>query len=64
MSRESELKNMFKWEFDDLNGNIMIAGITFSASDILEELDPIAFNEEYINWLDNKEKYAAKYDWR
>ena len=64
MSRESELKNMFKWEFDDLNGNIMIAGITFSASDILEELDPIAFNEEYINWLDNKEKYANKYDWR
>ena len=64
MSRDSELKNMFKWEFDDLNGDIMIAGITFSPSDILEELDPIAFNEEYINWLDNKEKYAAKYDWR
>ena len=64
MNRENDIKRMFKWEFDELNGDTIIAGITFSASDILEQLDPIAFNEEYINWLDNKEKYAAKYDWR
>ena len=52
MSRLSELHNQFQWYFDDIEGDIIIAGITFSASDILKELDPIAYNEEFNNYCD------------
>jgi len=50
MSRLSELYNDFDWYFDDVNGDIVIAGITFSPADILKELDPIAYNEEFNNY--------------
>lgn len=42
----------FKFWFDDLYGDIEIAGISFSASDILEQMDPIAFQEEFYSYLD------------
>ena len=42
----------FKFWFDDLYGDIEIAGISFSASDILEQMDPIALQEEYISYVD------------
>ena len=51
---DNELVNTFNWEFDDIHGDIVIAGISFSASDILKELDPIAYDEEFNNWMDNR----------
>jgi hypothetical protein len=47
------LQEDFNYHFDDLHGDIVLAGITFSASDILKEMDPIAYNEEFNNWLDD-----------
>ena len=35
------------------DGDIVIAGITFSPSDILKELDPVAYNEEFNHYLDD-----------
>ena len=61
---DNELINHFNWQFDDIHGDIVIAGITFSASNILKELDPIAYNEEFNNWLDKGEHYSDKYEWR
>jgi hypothetical protein len=52
MSRLSELQKQFQYHFDDCSGDIMIAGITFSPSDILKELDPIAYNQEFFNYCD------------
>lgn len=52
MSRLSELQNQFNYHFDDCNGDIIIAGITFSPSDILKEMDPIAYNQEFYNYCD------------
>ena len=50
----SELLDAFEWEFDDIHGDIIIAGITFSASKVLREMDEIAYNEEFHNWLNNR----------
>lgn len=52
MSIKSELERDFQYHFDDIHGDIIIAGITFSPSDILKELDPIAYNEEFNHYLD------------
>ena len=54
MKLDNELVNAFNWQFDDIHGDIVIAGITFSPSDILKELDPIAYNEEFNNWLNDR----------
>ena len=50
----TELLDAFELEFDDIHGDIIIAGITFSPSMILKELDPVAYNEEFNNWMDNR----------
>lgn len=50
MSRLSELYNDFDYYFDDLHGDVVIAGITFSPADILKECDPIAYNEEFNSY--------------
>ena len=53
MSIKSELEKDFQYWFDDLHGDIIIAGITFSASDILKECDPIAYNQEFNHYVDD-----------
>lgn len=53
MSRLSELQKEFDYYFDDIHGDVILAGITFSPADILKELDPIAYNEEFNSFLDN-----------
>ena len=60
----TELMDAFELEFDDIHGDIIIAGITFSASSILKEMDEIAYNEEFHNWMDKGEHYSDKYEWR
>ena len=53
MSRLSELQKQFDYYFDDIHGDIIIAGITFSPADILKEMDPIAYKQEFDSFLDN-----------
>ena len=52
MVLNNSMEKNFKFWFDDLYGDIEIAGISFSASDILEQMDPIAFQEEFYSYLD------------
>ena len=47
-----DLEQDFQYWFDDNRGDISIAGITFSASDILKTMDPIAYNQEFNNYVD------------
>ena len=52
MVLNNKMEKDFRFWFDDLYGDIEIAGISFSASDILEQMDPIALQEEYISYVD------------
>ena len=52
MVLNNKMEKDFRFWFDDLYGDIEIAGISFSASDILEQMDPIAFQEEFYSYLD------------
>jgi hypothetical protein len=65
MSNVKRLIEDFNYFFDNEYGDIKIAGINFSASDILKEMDPIAYNEEFMSYCDmmgiteyNEETYA------
>ena len=53
MSRMKRLVEDFNYYFDDIHGDVVLAGITFSASDILKEMDPIAYNEEFNHYMDD-----------
>ena len=51
MSNMKRLMEDFDYFFDDVNGDIIIAGISFSPADILKEMDPIAYQEEFNSYL-------------
>jgi hypothetical protein len=53
MSNIKRLQEDFNYWFDDLHGDVIISGYTFSPSDILKEMDPIAYNQEFMSFLDN-----------
>lgn len=53
MSNIKRLQEDFNYYFDDIHGDVVLAGISFSASDILFNMDPIAYNEEFMSFLDN-----------
>ncbi len=53
MSRIKGLMEDFDYYFDDIHGDIVIAGISFSPADILKEMDPIAYQQEFNSYLDN-----------
>ena len=58
---ESEYEDKYKDLIDELTGTIKIMGISFNASRILEELDPIAYNcglSDYVDSLDKIEDSA------
>jgi len=42
----------FNYYFDNQHGDVVIGNFTFSASDVLKEMDPIGYNEEFHAWLD------------
>ena len=53
MSSMKRLVEDFNYYFDDIHGDVVLAGITFSPSDILKEMDPIAYNEEFNHYMDD-----------
>lgn len=48
---ESDFEDYMDECFDD----VQVCGYSYSAGSALRELDPIAFREEFNNWLDSKE---------
>lgn len=52
MSRIKSAIEDFNYYFDNQHGDVVIGGYTFSAADVLREFDPIAYNEEFNNYLD------------
>lgn len=53
MSNMKRLVEDFNYYFDDIHGDVVLAGITFSPADILKEMDPIAYNEEFNHYMDD-----------
>jgi hypothetical protein len=47
----------FDYYFDNNHGSVVIGNYTFSASEVLKEMDPIAYNEEFYNWVDIQKGY-------
>ena len=55
MSGMKRLIEEFNYYFDNNHGNVVIGNYTFSASEVLREFDPIAYNQEFNDWLDIQE---------
>ena len=49
---DDEKKAWFDEALDDSFPAMEIHGLTFPASRVLKELDPIAYNESLADWLD------------
>ena len=50
---ESDLQESFEQSLDDMYPEVTICGITFSASRVLREMDPIGFQVSMIDYADN-----------
>ena len=49
---ERKLEEMFNEYLDEVYGSIIVAGYTYQTSDVLKDVDPIAYNEAFRDWLD------------
>lgn len=52
---ESQALNLYDQMLDELYAPISIAGIEFDPSQVLKELDPIAYQCGFNDWLDSCE---------
>ncbi len=52
---ESEAEELYSDMLDEAYGSVKIAGIEFSPSMILKELDPIAYSCGLSDWLDSED---------
>jgi hypothetical protein len=55
MSGTKRLIEDFNYYFDNNNGGVEISGIQYSASEILFNLNPSAYQEEFDTWLNMME---------
>ena len=46
---------MFNDFLDNVYGEVEVAGMTFNTSRALDQLDPIAWRQRFLNWLDSSE---------
>lgn len=51
---EDDLYEMFDEHLDGIYGPVEIACVTFDASRILKDIDYIAYNEAYLDWLSSE----------
>ena len=55
MSRMKDLIEDFNYYFDNNHGAVVIGNYTFSTSEVLSSMDPVAYREEFNAWLDIQE---------
>jgi hypothetical protein len=58
---ERELQDMFDAFLDENSLEIIIGTLIYSPSEVLKAVDPIAYKEEYFNWL-NQEVEEGRLD--
>lgn len=52
---EHEMEDMFECDLNDLHGKLQIGPYTYEAGAVLRALDPIAFREETLSWIETRE---------
>ena len=52
---DNDLESMYEDMLDDVYGEVEIAGLSYSTSYALKELDLIAYREGFNNWIDTEE---------
>lgn len=50
---DEELDRQYANWLDEVNGDVVICGMSYYASTALEKLDPIAYRCGYTDWLDS-----------
>ena len=50
----SETVEAYDYMLDEGYGPVLLAGITFSASDVLDSCDPIAYKCGWLDWCDSE----------
>lgn len=51
---ESESYERFDDFLDELYATVRVCGYDYDPARVLKEIDPVAYREEYNNWLDNE----------
>lgn len=51
---EDDAESMFNDFIDEMTGPVTVLGMEYTASRVLKELDPIAYNCELANYLDSE----------
>lgn len=49
---DSELHERYDDMIDEVSGDVVIGSLTYSASRVLKEVDPIAYRVGFSEWLD------------
>ena len=49
----SAAKDAFNSDLNEATGDVEILNFTFEAATILEQLDAVAYQEEFLNWADS-----------
>lgn len=49
---EYKALNMYRDYLDEVNDVVVVCGMSYNPSRVLEELDPIAFNCGFADWCD------------
>lgn len=55
MLSEIKAKEMFNDYLDNVYGIVKVLDYEYLTSDILKEVDPIAYDEEFSNWVDSEQ---------
>lgn len=51
---EHEAKEQYNEFLDEAYGEVDVAGYSYMTSQLLEEVDPIAWREGFLDWLDSE----------
>lgn len=51
---DKELEDMFEDFLDEVTPVVEVLGMSYNPSQVLKHVDPIAYREEFSNWLDSE----------
>jgi len=53
---EQEAEDMFEEFFNEFNETVTICGYNYDPARVLKEVDPTAYHQEFLNWMDSEER--------
>lgn len=54
--KRTEQTDRFDEFFDDIMPPITIGQLEYAASNVLKEVDPVAYRQEFLAWLDDEDE--------